>query len=558
MCTVAELAHALPAAPLAGRLVADRYELDALLGRGGFGTVYSAGDRKEDRRVAVKVFSRGEGLAPRADREARTARKLDHPCIHAVIGVEHDDENAYLVSELVDGDRLDRSALTDDQAVRAVAAVCDALCHAHARGVIHRDVKPANILVGRDGVVTLTDFGIARDEDAHEQTVDERVLGTLSYMAPEQAAGERATGAADVWAAGLTLYAHLAGRNPYRARTLAELVEKLGQGAESLARVRPDLPPALTAAVDAALSRDPARRPDAAGMRDLLVRALAEPAVEGDADAPPEAAPPSRPARIPAAATVPALAVARPLASPLLAGAGLMWLLVAFPVYPSSWTLPLAVAVAGIAWRRPVIAAALAAALAVPAFWNYAEAAGLVWIVLAAAWIRVGARRPQGWRMFAPIAAVPLALAGVGPAFVLLAATAPTARRRLAEAAAGATVAAVAGGWLPDHAVAALPGASSPVAYVDTLIRAPQAVAVAAAMIAAAVLLPPAWRLGERRTQAVAMWGVGFGLAAAGLPPLMAAGPAAAPGVVAVSLVAILPAFWALAGPRLGRPLAVR
>ena len=555
MHTVAEPARAVPSAPLVGRLVADRYELDSVLGRGGFGTVYGAGDRRAGGRVAVKVFSRCEGLAPRADREARTAGKLDHPGIHAVLGVEHDDDHAYLVSQLVDGDRFDRSSLSDEQAVRAIAAVCDALAHAHARGIVHRDVKPANILVGCDGGVTLTDFGIARDEDARDQTIDERVLGTLSYMAPEQAAGERATGAADVWAAALTLYAHLAGRNPYRARTLAELVEKLGGGAEPLARARPDLPRALTAAVDAALAKDPARRPDAAGLRDLLLRGLApeEDEVDDVAVAPRRARAGtwSPPRALPVAGAAPAQA--------LLAGLGLAWLLTAFPVYPVAWTLPLAALAGVLAWRRPVAAAWIAAALAIPAFWNYAEAAGLAWIVLAAAWIRAGTLRPAGWRLFAPVLAVPLALAGIGPAFVLVAATAPSWRRRAGEAAAGATVAAVCGGWLPHHAVRALPGATSPAAYAAALAHAPQAMAVGAAMVAAALLLPPAWRLrGGRRVQAVAMWGIGFGLAAAGLPPLLAAGSAAPAGVVAVGLVAILPAFWALAGPRLGRPLAVR
>jgi eukaryotic-like serine/threonine-protein kinase len=553
MHTVAEPARAVPSAPLVGRLVADRYELDSVLGRGGFGTVYEAGDRRAGGRVAVKVFSRCEGLAPRADREARTAGKLEHPGIHAVIGVEHDEDHAYLVSELVDGDRFDRSSLSDEQAVRAIAAVCDALAHAHARGIVHRDVKPANILVGCDGGVTLTDFGIARDEDARDQTVDERVLGTLSYMAPEQAAGERATGAADVWAAALTLYAHLAGRNPYRARTLVELVEKLGGGAEPLARARPDLPRALTAAVDAALAKDPGRRPDAAGLRDLLLRGLAPEAPGDVAAAPRRARSWSPPRALPVAGGISAPAQA------LLAGLGLAWLLTVFPVYPGAWTLPLAVIAGAVAWRRPVAAAWVAAALAVPAFWNYAEAAGLVWIVLAAIWIRTGTLRPGGWRLFAPVLAVPLAVAGVGPAFVLVAATAPSWRRRAGEAAAGATVAAVCGAWLPHHAVRALPGAASPAAYVTAVAHAPQALAVAAAMVAAALLLPPAWRLrGGRRVQAVAMWGIGFGLAAAGLPPLLAAGSGAPAGVVAVGLVAILPAFWALAGPRLGRPLAVR
>ena len=275
MRTVAEPARATLTAPLTGRLVVDRYTIEEELGRGGFGTVYGASAGGGER-VAVKVFSRSEGLAPRADREARTARKLDHPNIHTVLGVEGDDEHVYLVSQLVEGERLDRSGLADDQAVRAIAAVCDALAHAHARGIVHRDVKPANILVGRDGTVTLTDFGIASDEDCRDQTVDERVLGTLSYMSPEQAAGTHASGATDVWAAGLTLYTHLTGTNPYRAKTLAQLLEKLAAGAEPLGAVRPDLPAGVCRAVDRALDHDASRRPGAGEMRDRLLRGLAE------------------------------------------------------------------------------------------------------------------------------------------------------------------------------------------------------------------------------------------------------------------------------------------
>ncbi len=159
------------------------------------------------------------------------------------------------------GERFDRSELTDEQAVRAIAAVADALAHAHSRGVVHRDVKPANILVSTDGEVCLTDFGIARDDDAIETTSGERLMGTLSYMAPEQAAGERASGATDVWAAALTLYSHLAGRNPFKARTLPDLLEKLREGARPLPRPAPTYPSALSDTLARALDHDPRKRP---------------------------------------------------------------------------------------------------------------------------------------------------------------------------------------------------------------------------------------------------------------------------------------------------------
>ncbi len=559
MRTVAEPARATLTPPLTGRLVADRYTIEEELGRGGFGTVYGA-SADGGERVAVKVFSRREGLAPRADREARTARKLDHPNIHTVLGVENDDDHVYLVSQLVEGERLDRSGLAEDQAVRAIAAVCDALAYAHSRGIVHRDVKPANILVARDGTVTLTDFGIASDEDSRDQTVDERVLGTLSYMSPEQAAGTQATGATDVWAAGLTLYTQLTGTNPYKAKTLTQLLEKLAAGAEPLADVRPDLPKGVCRAIDRALEHDPSRRPDASEMRDRLLRGLAEAEAGpsevkaplggrrpiGTRDHGQMALPRFRRAVRPGAALLSALAVA--------------WVLVAFPVYPASWSLPLAALTGFLAYRSPVAAVSFAGLICIPAFWNYAEAAGLVWAGLCATWIWAGARWGGTSRLLAPLAAIPLALMGLGPAYVLIAATAPTPRRRAAEAAAGAVVAAVAGGWLPGPAARVLPTASSPVAYATALGRAPEMIAITVAMVIAAVLLPVAWRLDEsRRVQALVLWGIGFGLAVAAAPHLLGDRPGAAPGAaVAATLVGILPVAWALAGPRLQRPLTAR
>ena len=559
MRTVAEPARATLTPPLTGRLVADRYTIEEELGRGGFGTVYGA-SAVGGERVAVKVFSRREGLAPRADREARTARKLDHPNIHTVLGVENDDDHVYLVSQLVEGERLDRSGLADDQAVRAIAAVCDALAYAHSRGIVHRDVKPANILVARDGTVTLTDFGIASDEDSRDQTVDERVLGTLSYMSPEQAAGTQATGATDVWAAGLTLYTQLTGSNPYKAKTLTQLLEKLAAGAEPLADVRPDLPKGVCRAIDRALEHNPSRRPDASEMRDRLLRGLAEAEAGpsevkaplggrrpiGTRDHGQMALPRFRRAIRPGAALLSALAVA--------------WVLVAFPVYPASWSLPLAALTGFLAYRSPVAAMSFAGLICIPAFWNYAEAAGLVWAGLCAAWIWAGTRWGGTSRLLAPLAAIPLALMGLGPAYVLIAATAPTPRRRAAEAAAGAVVAAVAGGWLPGPAAQVLPAASSPMAYATALGRAPEMIAITVAMVIAAVLLPVAWRLDEsRRVQALVLWGIGFGLAVAAAPHLLGDRPGAAPGAaVAATLVGILPVAWALAGPRLQRPLTAR
>ncbi|HEX3332504.1 MAG TPA: serine/threonine-protein kinase, partial [Gaiellales bacterium] len=361
------MAHPAPATDpesLEGRVVAGRYRLTDVLGKGGFGSVYTGRDAASGESVAVKVFSREEGLAPRADREARTAQKLDHPNIHEVVGVAHDEDHAYLISQLVVGERFDKSELSDEQAVRAIAAVCDALAHAHERGVVHRDVKPANILVSNDGSVHLTDFGIARDEDAREPTVDERLLGTLSYMAPEQAAGRRATGATDVWSAGLTLYATLTGRNPYRARSLSELLDNQSERATPLHRLRPDLPRDLSRALERAMHPDPGRRPDAAGLRDQLLAAVAVPSVTEAPGFAPEAAPARRRLALPFEGLRDRAA---PAASALLAGGALAFTLTAFPMYPPAWTIPLAVLLGALAWRRPLAALVAGAVVAVPA-----------------------------------------------------------------------------------------------------------------------------------------------------------------------------------------------
>jgi hypothetical protein len=547
LSAVAQTASATDPGQLEGRVVAGRYRLTDVLGRGGFGAVYTGHDNASGEAVAVKVFSRGEGLAPRADREARTARKLDHPNIHEVVGVAHDDDHAYLISQLVVGERFDRSGLTDQQAVRAIAAVCDALDHAHARGVVHRDVKPANILVSTDGVVQLTDFGIARDDDAREPTVDERLLGTLSYMAPEQAAGKRATGATDVWSAGLTLYAALTGRNPYKARSLSELLENLGHRAPPLRRVRPELPRELSDALERAMLANPDRRPSAAELRDMLLAAIADP---------PVTAAPGWSAAAPVKAKIASPPYSlrgrlAPAAGAVLAGWAALFTLTAFPVYPPSWTIPIAVLLAGLAWRWPRAAAITGAVLAVPAFWNFAQAAGLAWIVLAGAWTWTSVRE-GGRRCLAPLVAGPLALIGLGPAFVLVAATAPTRRRRAAEAAAGAVVAATCGGWAGLRPVRSLSGANSPLIYLRVCERNPQIATTAAAMVLFAVLLAMAWRA-ERRSQALALWGLGFGLAAAVVPQLLVHGGGGIGVGVAAALTAIIPAAWAVAGSGLER-----
>jgi hypothetical protein len=268
-----------------GELVLDRYRLLRRLGAGGFGTVWLAHDQRLDRPVAVKKVPLEGGESPRAEREALAAARLAHPGIVALYEAGRDDEAFYLVSELVRGRTLGdlerEGALSDLDVVRIGVALCDALAHAHSRGVIHRDVKPANVVVPDDGGgPKLTDFGIARLADAAALTRTGSVVGTLSYMAPEQAEGRRVTGAADLYALALVLYEALSGTNPVRAEGAAATARRVGMRLPPLRRLRRDLPAQLCAALDAALDPEPEGRGDVAALRAALL--AAEPLVDDE------------------------------------------------------------------------------------------------------------------------------------------------------------------------------------------------------------------------------------------------------------------------------------
>jgi hypothetical protein len=266
-----------PAAPV----VLGRYRLGARLGSGGFGTVFAAHDERLDRPVAVKVVP-AQGPAPeRGMREALAAARLDHPGIVAVYDAGEDGQARYLVSELVRGRTLDRLAadgeLSDRDVLRVGLALADALGHAHGRGVIHRDVKPQNVIVpdrprSARSAAKLTDFGVAHLAGDEPLTRTGDVVGTLAYMAPEQAAGQRAGEAADLYSLALVLYEGLAGVNPVRAGSPAATARRVGTVLPGLHRARRDLPVELCDALDRALRP----RPEERGTLDDLAAALAD------------------------------------------------------------------------------------------------------------------------------------------------------------------------------------------------------------------------------------------------------------------------------------------
>jgi eukaryotic-like serine/threonine-protein kinase len=274
-----------------GQPLLGRYRLLERLGAGGFGTVWSAHDEQLDRTVALKrIPLPSEEDRERAMREAHATARLSHHAIVSLYEASADEDAFYLISELVEGDTLAQLIaedwLSDEQLLEIGLALCAALEHAHARGVIHRDVKPHNVLVPSEatqptssrGVPAMTaklaDFGGARlaGDDALTRTGD--VLGTLAYMAPEQSEGYEVGAAADLYSLALVIYEGLTGVNPVRGRTPTATARRIGEPIESLRRRRRDLPRELTLALDTALDPDPARRGTLADLNYALEDAL--------------------------------------------------------------------------------------------------------------------------------------------------------------------------------------------------------------------------------------------------------------------------------------------
>jgi hypothetical protein len=274
-----------------GELLLGRYRLLERLGAGGFGTVWRAHDEQLDRTVAVKrIPLPSEDDRERATREALATARLAHPAIVALYEASADEDAFYLISELVEGDTLalliSEDQLSDEDVIEIGLALAGALEHAHARGVIHRDVKPQNVLVPNDvveqtpsrgaapAVAKLADFGGARlaGDDALTRTGD--VFGTLAYMAPEQSEGHETGPSADLYSLALVLYEAFSGVNPVRGRTPAATARRIGVPIEPLGRRRRDLPRDLTLTLDAALGRDPDLRGTLADLHDALDRAL--------------------------------------------------------------------------------------------------------------------------------------------------------------------------------------------------------------------------------------------------------------------------------------------
>ena len=268
--------------------IGGRYELVGPLGHGAMATVDLAHDVELDRSVALKRLAenlaRDEELERRFLREARLAARLSHPNVVRVFDVGEDGGRPYIAMEYVAGETLAeliarRGRLPAVEAARLGTQMCAGLAAAHAAGLVHRDVKPQNLLLGTDGVLKLGDFGIAAGHEGTRLTLDGTVLGTAGYLAPEQARGERVTAAADIYAVGAVLYELLTGEPSRTVGSLAELAADDGFRPPDLAARAPEAPLELVTAVTACLSVRPDDRPPSAA---AVARLLAPVAAEAD------------------------------------------------------------------------------------------------------------------------------------------------------------------------------------------------------------------------------------------------------------------------------------
>ena len=356
--------------------VLGRYRPIRPLGSGGSGSVWLARDEKTGLDVALKIVAREGKAAARAEREASAAARLRHPSCLRAYAFARDARHVYIAYEFVPGrtfrEALRAGELEDVDAVEACAQVSEGLAHAHRAGILHRDVKPSNVLLAEGERISarVLDFGLARMAEAETLTAQGDVPGTLAYISPERLAGEDATEAADVWAVGVMLWVSLAGRLPFWQTSMLDTARAIEAGAPSLATLRPDLPKQLIQLVDRALSLSPTRRPSAGALADALRGAAAY-----------------RRRKRARAFGISVPSEAGRAAAAGLAAAFVAWTAVSIPFYPHGWAAGLAVLAAAVTALRP--RTGLAVALAVPVL--PLGALGLV--PLAAATLRAGPRR---------------------------------------------------------------------------------------------------------------------------------------------------------------------
>jgi serine/threonine-protein kinase len=317
--------HAEEAAALATLQVGSRYEILEPIGAGGYAAVLKVKSRASGRLEALKITTVAPGVDPdavqRFREETRIAAALEHPSIVRVWDSGGEGDVLWYSMELVEGPILaawrGRHVAAED-AARLGEALADALAYSHARGVLHRDVKPENVLLAADGRPKLMDFGIAKSEDSSVRTKTGFLVGSPAYVSPEQLSGTPLDGRTDVYSLGTTLFELLAGRLPFRSRGIEDLTRRLDDDAPPLSKYLADADPELERIVGKALARDRRNRYDAVGLRDALRAYLAREARGPSLSAPPAPSAPSD-KRLARAALIAALALAAAVAAIFLA-----------------------------------------------------------------------------------------------------------------------------------------------------------------------------------------------------------------------------------------------
>jgi eukaryotic-like serine/threonine-protein kinase len=484
---------------LATDLILGRYRALRPLGSGGMGHVWLARDERNGLDVALKMVVREGRVAERAEREARAAAALRHPRCQRIYALARDSTHIYIAYEYVPGrtlrHALDAHELTDEEAVEAAAQVLDALAHAHRKGIIHRDVKPSNVLLAEsDGIdMRLLDFGLAQMAEFDTLTAVGDVPGTLTYVSPERLAGETATAAADVWGVGVMLWEALAGRHPFRSSNAEGTSRRIRAGAPPLETIRPDLPAAVLAAVASALDSDPEQRPSAGRLAtELRGGQRKRKRVPGQVEQrPPSEAPQAR-----------MLGLAKERLAPAVAAAAWTgWVASVLPLSPAGWPVGLTIAAAALGFVFPRAAFAFALTVTFFPLANISFGLAVLFAVLGAAWIALTWTDPRG-----NIALVLAPLLGPLAGLALLPIAAQFARgptRRAVQAASGALLAVLVAGLrhekLPFAGVPAplglgITGSNRPSAVAFALWRPleahPVVLGQAAVLAAAAVALP--------------------------------------------------------------------
>jgi eukaryotic-like serine/threonine-protein kinase len=413
-------------------LMLGRYRPLRPLGSGGSGAVWLARDERTGLDVALKIVPREGNGGPRAEREARAAAKLRHKhCLRAYT-LSRDASHVYIAYEYVPGrtlrEALRAGELNDRDAVEVAAQILEGIAHAHAHGIVHRDVKPSNVLLAEGGGVDarLLDFGLALVQEAETLTHVGDVPGTLAYISPERLRGDQGGPAADVWSVAVMLWEALAGFHPFWNGSLQDTARSIREGLPSLDEPRPDLPEALRHAIGRAGTVAPAQRPAAGQLAVELREAFQRRRRRGRRTT--GAAPPREIGR----------ALPKRLVPAALSAATAGWVAATLPFYPPGWPAGLAFAAAAASLVRERLG--LAVALAVPLFplANLSLGAALVYAAAALAWLALTWRDPRLALFLAvgPLAA-PIAALGLLP----LAAQAVRGRaRRTAQVAAAVLV----------------------------------------------------------------------------------------------------------------------